>query len=80
MRRRTFIMLLGSTAAWPLAAQGQQAGKSVRIGYLSATSPPDPYMEIFRQGMADVGYVEGHHFVVEARFAHRDYRRVHLIQ
>src|SRR5262249_57266786 len=32
-------------------------------------------MEIFRQGMGDVGYLEGRDFVIEPRFAHRDYSR-----
>jgi putative ABC transport system substrate-binding protein len=76
LRRRQFITLLGGAAvAWPLAARAQQPMKPVRIGYLSATSPPDVYMEIFRQGMSDVGYVEGRDFVIEPRFAHRDYSR-----
>src|SRR5262249_9358025 len=77
MRRREFITLLGgvAAAAVPLAARAQQPVKPVRIGYLSATSPPDVYMEIFRQGMGDVGYLEGRDFVIEPRFAHRDYSR-----
>jgi len=76
VRRREFITLLGGVAAvWPLTARAQQPGKPVRIGYLSATSPPDVYMEIFRQGMGDVGYLEGRDFVIEPRFAHRDYSR-----
>jgi hypothetical protein len=32
-------------------------------------------MDIFRQGMGAVGYLEGRDFVLEARFAHRDYSR-----
>src|SRR5262245_63501916 len=73
--RREFILLLGGAAAWPLAARAQQPVKPFRIGYLSATSAPDPYMDIFRQGMGAVGYLEGRDFVLEARFAHRDYSR-----
>jgi hypothetical protein len=57
------------------AARGEQAAGPVRIGYLSATSAPDVYMEIFRQGMSVLGYLEGRDFVIEARFAHRDYAR-----
>jgi hypothetical protein len=49
--RRAFISLLGGVAAWPLAGRAQQPVKPVRIGYLSATSAPDAYMDIFRRGM-----------------------------
>lgn len=73
--RRKFLALLSGVAAWPFAARAQQHVKPFRIGYLSATSAPDPYMDIFRQGMGAVGYLEGRDFVLEARFAHRDYSR-----
>jgi ABC-type uncharacterized transport system substrate-binding protein len=74
--RRKFLATLGGAAvAWPIAARAQQPVKPVRIGYLSPTSAPDANMDIFRQGMGTVGYVEGRDFVLEARFAHRDYSR-----
>jgi putative ABC transport system substrate-binding protein len=76
MRRRDFITLLGgATAAWPLAARAQQRAKLARIGYLSANSPPDPNLESFLRGMAAVGYREGRDFVIEARYASRDYSK-----
>jgi putative tryptophan/tyrosine transport system substrate-binding protein len=75
MRRREFITLLGGAAAWPLAARAQQTARPVRIGYLSATSAPDMNIEHFRKGMSGIGYLEGRDFVIDARFAHRDYRR-----
>jgi putative tryptophan/tyrosine transport system substrate-binding protein len=74
-RREFMILLAGAMAAWPLAGRAQQPVKPFRIGYLSATSAPDPYIDIFRQGMGAVGYLEGRDFVLEACFAHRDYSR-----
>jgi putative tryptophan/tyrosine transport system substrate-binding protein len=75
MRRREFITLLGGAAAWPRAARAQQAATPVRIGYLSATSAPDMNIEHFRKGMSGIDYLEGRDFVIESRFADRDYRR-----
>ncbi|HEX2353153.1 MAG TPA: ABC transporter substrate-binding protein, partial [Xanthobacteraceae bacterium] len=54
MKRRKFIALLGSAAAWPLAAQAQ---KIPRIGVLLVNSaePMGPFQESLRE----LGYVEG---------------------
>src|SRR5215831_8044043 len=57
--------------AAPLAAEGQQARKVYRIGYLSpglAASSPKP-RETFVQGLRELGYVEGRDFVMEYRYA-----------
>ena len=43
-------------------AEAQEAKKIPRIGYLSAsgdTKNPGPYVEAFRQGLRDLGYIEG---------------------
>ena len=55
-----------------VAAEAQQAGKVPRIGYVSGTgspSDPGPYVEALRQGLRDLGYVEGKSFVIEYRGA-----------
>jgi hypothetical protein len=75
MKRREFITLLGGVAAWPLAARAQRREKPARIGYLSASSPPDNTLESFLAGMRALGYGEGRDFVVEVRYAGRDYSR-----
>src|SRR6516225_11539072 len=76
MRRRDLIMLFGGVAAaWPLAAQTQQRVKPARIGYLSSSSPPDVNLESFIKGMVAVGHGEGRDFVIEARYARRDYSK-----
>ena len=69
MRRREFITLLGGAAAWPLAAQAQQAVKLHRIGILSPDLPPPGFLEAFRQGLRELGYVEGQNIAFEFRSA-----------
>jgi putative ABC transport system substrate-binding protein len=79
MRRREFITLVGgAAAAWPLAARAQQAGKVPRIGFLGTASPSTftSRLEGFRQGLRDVGYVEGGTIAVEYRWAEGRYERL----
>jgi ABC-type uncharacterized transport system substrate-binding protein len=70
MQRRAFITLLGGAAlAWPLGALAQQAVKLYRIGILSPDLPPPDFLEAFRQGLRELGYVEGHNIAFEVRSA-----------
>ena len=70
MQRRDFIRLLGgAAAAWPLAAYAQQAVKLHRIGILSPELPPPGFLEAFRQGLRELGYVEGQDITFEVRNA-----------
>jgi putative tryptophan/tyrosine transport system substrate-binding protein len=72
MKRREFITLLGSAAAtWPLAARAQRPPKVARIGWMSRGNATaiDTNMDAFRQGMRELGYVEGRSFVMEPRYA-----------
>ena len=68
--RRAFLgTIAGGLLAAPLAAEAQQAGKIARIGYLAA-SLADPHLpEAFRQGLRDLGCVEGRNVVIEYRDA-----------
>src|SRR5882672_12685360 len=70
MLRRTFMALVsGGLLAAPLAAEGQPA-KVPRIGVLSPGSPgPSPLLDAFRQGLRELGYVEGQNIRLEYRFA-----------
>jgi putative tryptophan/tyrosine transport system substrate-binding protein len=72
MRRREFITLLGSaTASWTLPARGQQLGHMPRVGivWIAPQSVVAPFHEAFRQGLRELGYVEGQTIAIEARFA-----------
>jgi len=69
MDRRAFLGALALLAA-PLAAEAQQAAKVARIGYLSPNLATGPHLrEAFRQGLRDLGYVEGRNLVIEYRDA-----------
>ena len=65
MKRREFITLLGSAAtAWPLTARAQQpVSKMPRIGIIG----PGPRWDLFRQGLRDLGYIEGRDIAIELR-------------
>jgi len=71
MRRRDFVTLVAaaSAAAWPPAANAQQAGKIARLGYLASNLANQGPLEAFRQGLRDLGYVEGRNVVIEYRDA-----------
>ena len=71
MKRREFIALLsGAAAGWPITADAQQTAKVARIGYLALNLAAAPYLpEAFRQGLRDLGYVEGRNVVIEYRDA-----------
>ena len=81
MERRTFLAGTGAVLlAAPLAAGAQQAGKIPRIGLLVASSAFDTayarFIEAFRQGLRDLGYVEGRNIVIEYRYAGEKYERL----
>jgi putative ABC transport system substrate-binding protein len=70
MQRRDFLGVLGGAAvAWPLAARAQQPNRIPRVGVLASASATSPIEDAFRQGMRDLGYVEGQNVVLEYKDA-----------
>ena len=69
MKRREFIALVGSTAAWSSLALAQLKGPW-RLGALLYSDPQsDPQMAAIRRGLSDLGYVEGRNITIEYRYA-----------
>jgi putative ABC transport system substrate-binding protein len=71
------ILAVGVSLA-PLAADGQLERKVPRIGVLGPRTPSDgmPFLEAFRQGLSEFGWVEGQNVVIEYRFAEGRYNRL----
>lgn len=72
MRRREFIYVLGCVAAWPLASYAQQrSGNVARIGFLTRKTDASVASQIdaFKQGLHDLGWVEGKNIGIEYRDA-----------
>jgi putative ABC transport system substrate-binding protein len=76
VKRRQFITLLASAAAWPLAARAQQSAMPV-VGFLSSGQPQvfARMIDAFRQGLSETGYAVGQNVAFEHRAAGSDYDR-----
>jgi putative tryptophan/tyrosine transport system substrate-binding protein len=75
MQRRQFITLVGGTAAtWPLRVRAQQSDRLVRIGYLRLAPASQSQREesAFRDGLADLGYIEGKNLRIDYRSTEGD--------
>ena len=73
MRRREFIAGLGSAAAWPVMARGQQGDRVRRIGVLMPLDQNDPEgkarLSSFTQGLADLGWTDGRNVRMDVHWA-----------
>ena len=80
MRRRDFIALVGSgVAGWPIAARAQQQWPV--IGFLNGSSAWESahIVAAFRQGLSEIGYVDGRNVVIDYRWAEGRYDRLPVL-
>jgi putative ABC transport system substrate-binding protein len=73
------VALACSLLAAPPAAGAQQARKVFRIGWLQPVPPSGAQVEGFRQGLRDLGYIEGKDFILESRWEQERYDRLEAL-
>jgi putative ABC transport system substrate-binding protein len=83
MKRREFIAGLGSAAAWPVVARGQQPGGTRRIGVLLGGAEDDlitqSLIHAFEASLRNLGWVQGRNLLIEAFFTSGDARQMRAI-
>ncbi|MEX2033820.1 MAG: ABC transporter substrate-binding protein [Xanthobacteraceae bacterium] len=81
VRRREFITGLGGAAVWPLTAHAQQPERIRRIGVLMPLAAENPEgqarVAAFRQGLQDLGWIDGRNIRIEYRWAAGNFDNVH---
>ena len=82
MRRREFIVLVGSAAAWPFAARAQQTERMRRIGVLSSLAETDleaqAWDAAFRKRLVELGWIDGRNIHIDYRWGAGSVDRMHL--
>src|SRR5215475_12791430 len=72
MRRRDFITLIGSMAAWPVVVRAQQPGTAKRVGMLMNSAANDAaaqsYVAAFVEALRQLGWAEGHNIRIDMRW------------
>src|SRR4030081_1535632 len=83
MKRREFITLLGGAGTWPVTAAAQQAGRGGHVGGLMSVVEDDPgglaELAALRQGLTELGWVEGRNLHIEFRWAGGDIERAQAL-
>src|SRR5690242_10501885 len=72
MRRRDFLALAGAAVMWPQSARLDVSPRVYRIFWVSTGSEPDPFLDGFREGLRDLGYIEGKNLIFERHYAAGD--------
>ena len=70
-RRRFLLASLAGALAAPLSTEAQESRKIPRVGILAATSPAlaGHQVDAFREGLRELGHIEGQNIVIEERWA-----------
>ena len=78
MRRRELVAILGSAAVLPLASRAQQATKMAHVGWLSpgSQSSDRSFTASFREGLRELGWIEGQNIAIESRWAEGKFERL----
>jgi putative tryptophan/tyrosine transport system substrate-binding protein len=84
MRRRQFIAALGgAVAAWPSLLQAQHVDRTRQVGVLMSVVPDDPSADAdiaaFRQGLDELGWIDGRNIHIHLRFPGGDVERVRAL-
>ncbi len=65
MRRRELFVVGAIAVTVPFSTHAQQAGRVYRVGFLRVGEPPPSFIEPFRQGLRDLGFVEGKNLIID---------------
>jgi putative ABC transport system substrate-binding protein len=83
MKRRAFMMGLGSVVAWPVVARAQQGDRTRRIGVLIGLNENDPggktWVSAFTRALADLGWAEGRNVRMDLRWGGGDNNRIRAL-
>lgn len=67
MKRREVILLVGGAVTWPIAVRAQ-ATRVYRVGYLGTGTSNPRILQFFRDGLRELGWVEGQNIIIEYRY------------
>ncbi|MFL6820569.1 MAG: ABC transporter substrate-binding protein [Bradyrhizobium sp.] len=76
MQRREFLIVVGTAAIWPLVAGAQPSMPVIDFFNVASAAGYEPYLEAFREGLKESGYVEGENVAIEYRWAEGFYDRL----
>jgi putative ABC transport system substrate-binding protein len=79
INRREMITLLGSAAAWPIAARAQQGNRVRRIGVLFPGDENDPLRRLSAQALADLGWTDGRNVRMDLRWGAVEINRMRAL-